>query len=543
MCAKTVYLSSSLAFALLMQCLPAFAQINEVFVRLNSNPFESPYYIFSTKENGASISLELIKGSSYTFIRTDTGHPFNIGSSWRSADASLSATSTGSGYFVSGVGSIEGGSDGGGYYGGDATADGRLVVNIPSDFNKGFITYYCYLHSSMLGNITVVSSDPDTDSDGTPDSSDLDDDNDGVIDTEDSFPIDADETTDTDGDGIGNNADLDDDADGVNDSSDAFPSDATETIDTDSDGIGNNADTDDDNDSVLDADDAFPLDASETIDTDADGIGNNSDLDDDGDGVNDSSDAFPLDATETIDTDSDGIGNNADTDDDNDSVLDADDVFPLDASESVDTDSDGVGDNADAFDDNAIEITDSDSDGVGDNSDAFPNDALYSIDSDSDGMPDSWELKYGLNANDPSDATSDQDNDGANALAEFLAGTIPAGSIDIDGNGEYAALTDGLLLLRGMFGLTGDALIGGAVASDAVYTTSADIEARIAMLGTLADIDGNGDVSALTDGLLALRYLFGLTGDALISGVIASDATRTTSVEIEAHIQSLTPAL
>ena len=97
--------------------------------------------------------------------------------------------------------------------------------------------------------------------------------------------------------------------------------------------------------------------------------------------------------------------------------------------------------------------------------------------------------------------------------------------------------------LLGMFGLTGDALIGGAVASDAVYTTSADIEARIAMLGTLTDIDGNGDVSALTDGLLALRYLFGLTGDALISGVIASDATRTTSAEIEAHILSLTPAL
>ena len=94
-----------------------------------------------------------------------------------------------------------------------------------------------------------------------------------------------------------------------------------------------------------------------------------------------------------------------------------------------------------------------------------------------------------------------------------------------------------------MFGLTGEALIGGAVDGDALYTTSVDIEARIAMLATLADINGNGDVSALTDGLLALRYLFGLTGDALISGVIASDATRTTSAEIEAHIQSLTPAL
>ena len=139
--------------------------------------------------------------------------------------------------------------------------------------------------------------------------------------------------------------------------------------------------------------------------------------------------------------------------------------------------------NAFAYD--ATEITDSATDGVGDNSDAFPLNSLYSADTDNDndGMHDPWELKYGLDSSDPSDVTNDQDNDGANALAEFLAGTIPAGSIDIDGNGQYEALTDGLLLLRGMFGLTGDALIGGAIASDAVYTTSADIEARkIALL-------------------------------------------------------------
>ena len=59
----------------------------------------------------------------------------------------------------------------------------------------------------------------------------------------------------------------------------------------------------------------------------------------------------------------------------------------------------------------------------------------------------------------------------------------------------------------------------------------------------LADIDGSGDIDALTDGLLTLRYLFGLQGDTLINGVVAGDATRTTAEEIEAHLETLMPAL
>ena len=186
---------------------------------------------------------------------------------------------------------------------------------------------------------------------------------------------------------------------------------------------------------------------------------------------------------------------------------------------------------------------DDDADGIDDSIDAFPLNDLYSIDSDTDGMPDSWEAKYGLDPNDPSDATSDQDNDGVTALDEFLAGTIPSGSIDIDGNENYDALTDGLLLLRGMFGLDGSALVTGTIASDAVYSNSVDIESRIATLGDLADIDGNGDIDALTDGLLTLRYLFGLQGDTLINGVVADDATRTSAEEIEAHLEILMPVL
>jgi len=46
-------------------------------------------------------------------------------------------------------------------------------------------------------------------------------------------------------------------------------------------------------------------------------------------------------------------------------------------------------------------------------------------DSDKDGMPDVWELKYGLNPLDPSDASGDLDRDGFRNLEEFLAGTDP----------------------------------------------------------------------------------------------------------------------
>ena len=120
---------------------------------------------------------------------------------------------------------------------------------------------------------------------------------------------------------------------------------------------------------------------------------------------------------------------------------------------------------------------------------------------------------------------------------------LSAGSLDIDGNGEYDALTDGLLLLRGMFGLSEGALISGAVASDAAYASSSEIVSRIDILGDLIDIDGNGGVDALTDGLVILRYLFGLRGEVLINGVTAADATITSADGVSAKMESLMPAL
>jgi hypothetical protein len=56
-----------------------------------------------------------------------------------------------------------------------------------------------------------------------------------------------------------------------------------------------------------------------------------------------------------------------------------------------------------------------------------------------------------------------------------------------------------------------------------------------------ADIDGNGATSALTDGLLLLRYLFGLRGDALLGGAVGASPYRQSAAQIESYLQTLAP--
>ena len=57
----------------------------------------------------------------------------------------------------------------------------------------------------------------------------------------------------------------------------------------------------------------------------------------------------------------------------------------------------------------------------------------------------------------------------------------------------------------------------------------------------ILDIDADGNVDVLTDGLIILRYLFGLRGDNLINTAIAEGAMRTEAADVEAYIQSLMP--
>ncbi len=58
------------------------------------------------------------------------------------------------------------------------------------------------------------------------------------------------------------------------------------------------------------------------------------------------------------------------------------------------------------------------------------------------------------------------------------------------------------------------------------------------VVGCSLDIDGNGAQDALTDGLLVIRALFGLTGTAVTNNAIGSNASRSTWTDIRAYLNS-----
>ena len=106
--------------------------------------------------------------------------------------------------------------------------------------------------------------------------------------------------------------------------------------------------------------------------------------------------------------------------------------------------------------------------------------------------------------------------------------------LDIDRDGIVSALTDGLLLFRGMFGLTGEALTKDTI-GDKSPKSPEEIDERVGYLLKLSekdnpelfkilDIDNNQKLDALTDGLAIMRYMFKLTGEDFIKETIAEDS-------------------
>ena len=153
---------------------------------------------------------------------------------------------------------------------------------------------------------------------------------------------------------------------------------------------------------------------------------------------------------------------------------------------------------------------DDDNDGVSDELDLFPLDPSENMDTDGDGIGNNTD--------------SDDDNDGVDDTADaFPLNALEGLDTDGDGVGNNADPDDDGDGIRDSF--------------DAYPLDAENIPTN------QLDIDGNGQVDALTDTLLITRFVFGFTGDVLINGALGEGATRTSSEEIEAYLEALIPEL
>ncbi len=117
-------------------------------------------------------------------------------------------------------------------------------------------------------------------------------------------------------------------------------------------------------------------------------------------------------------------------------------------------------------------------------------------------------------------------------------------NLDVDDDGSVTALGDGLMIIRKLFGaaFSNEKITFKAISDDA-KRTSQEIHDYIqrAIDDKTLDIDGDGIVTALGDGLMVIRKLFGasFSGDKLTDKAISNDATRTTE-EIHEYISAMT---
>jgi len=101
---------------------------------------------------------------------------------------------------------------------------------------------------------------------------------------------------------------------------------------------------------------------------------------------------------------------------------------------------------------------------------------------------------------------------------------FPSCVLDVDGDGKIDPLTDGLILLRAMLGLDGTAIANGTLLGSAPRNTWAQIEPYVHIAAL--DVDGNNVVDPRFDGMLLLRAMFGFRGTAVTDNAVFPGAPR-----------------
>ena len=112
-------------------------------------------------------------------------------------------------------------------------------------------------------------------------------------------------------------------------------------------------------------------------------------------------------------------------------------------------------------------------------------------------------------------------------------------TLDIDDSGDVRALSDGLLVMRYLFGFSGPTLTENAISSEAKRLDAELIKAHLDEHREQLDIDLDGKQRPLTDGLLILRYLFGFSETTLTAGAIDELAVRRSSAELRAYFETV----
>ena len=113
------------------------------------------------------------------------------------------------------------------------------------------------------------------------------------------------------------------------------------------------------------------------------------------------------------------------------------------------------------------------------------------------------------------------------SVSTTLWGT--AFTLDVDGDGDVTALGDGLMIIRKLFGaaFSGTSLTANAVSDDATHSTT-EVHAFIqqGIDSQLLDVDRDGEVTALGDCLMIIRQLFGsaFSGSALTDNAISAES-------------------
>lgn len=106
----------------------------------------------------------------------------------------------------------------------------------------------------------------------------------------------------------------------------------------------------------------------------------------------------------------------------------------------------------------------------------------------------------------------------------------------VDANQALNGLVDGVIIARYLEGKRGAALLANVSTSSVNLT---QLDSRLDLLKPTLDIDGDNSLDANKDGLLVIRYLSGLRGNALIGQLDLTNAKRKTAPEINQYIETI----